>query len=157
MVRRKGHRLKLDERTSARLAKQPQRNTKPELLVRAAAAQLGLRYRLHNPDLPGRPDLANRSQRWVIFVHGCFWHSHLECARATIPKRNRTFWLNKFKDNRSRDTRVVSELERAGYRVLTVWECEAVDERILRRRLGRFATRIRHSSRLGTVRKSTPR
>ena len=88
---------------SARMGRVRQRGTSPELAARRIVYALGLRYTLNNRDLPGSPDLANRSRRFVIFVHGCFWHRHADCVRASTPKRNRTFWRNKFAHNERRD------------------------------------------------------
>jgi DNA mismatch endonuclease (patch repair protein) len=122
-----------DAATSARLARVRQVNTLPEQLVRRALAQIGKRFRLHNKDLPGSPDVANRSQRWAIFVHGCFWHRHQGCNKAGIPKRNNAFWAEKFRVNRSRDRRVVRQLREEGFAVLTIWECQIKDaDRFLR-------------------------
>ncbi|MFZ5476652.1 MAG: very short patch repair endonuclease [Myxococcota bacterium] len=107
--------------------------TAPELAVRATLRDAGVRYRLANRDLPGSPDLANRARRWAVFVHGCFWHHHEGCRRATVPAANRDFWLDKFAGNRARDARVADALRSAGYRVVVVWECETVDRAHLHR------------------------
>lgn len=130
--------LELDEATSKRLGKQRQQGTKAELIVRRIAHGLGLRFRVSNRDLPGSPDLANRSRRWAIFVHGCYWHSHHGCERATVPKRNRQFWLTKFEANRARDVRAVEMLRAEGFRVLTIWECELRELNKLERRIRRL-------------------
>ena len=116
--------LRTDAATSARMARIRQKGTEPELAVRHAVATLGLRYTVNNADLPGSPDLANRSRRWAIFVHGCYWHRHAGCYKATTPRTNTEFWLNKFSRNVARDAAARSELESRGYRVLTFWQCE---------------------------------
>lgn len=121
---REGHSIATDAATSARMADIRQYATAPELVVRALMTRLGLRYRLKNRDLPGSPDLAHRGQRWVVFVHGCYWHRHQGCRRTTTPKRNRDFWQAKFERNLARDARVTDELEAMGYRVIVVWECQ---------------------------------
>lgn len=136
-MRRTSTRLKLDEATSRRLGAIRQRGTRAELLVRQLLTDLGLHFRTSNRDLAGSPDLANRSQRWAVFVNGCFWHSHVGCSRATIPKRNRAFWTAKFKANRARDRRVIATLTRQGIRVIVVWECELKDMLKTKRRLQR--------------------
>lgn len=133
--RRRDLGLKVDEETSARLARQRQHGTDAELEVRRLASSVGLRYRVSNRDLPGSPDLANRARRWAVFVHGCYWHSHHGCYRATVPKRNREFWESKFAANRVRDARAVAELTQRGYQVLTVWECELGGAESIVRRL----------------------
>lgn len=101
-----------------------QAGTQPELVVRAALRCIGIGYRLNTRDLPGSPDVANKGRRWAIFVHGCYWHHHTNCARATVPKRNREFWLGKFATNRRRDARAIRELRAEGFRVIIVWECQ---------------------------------
>lgn len=110
------------------------RDTKPELIVRRLAHSLGYRYRLYG-QLPGRPDLVFASRRKVLFVHGCFWHRHKNCRKTTMPAANREFWLAKFKANVRRDRRNVRELERAGWGVIVVWQCETSHRRELADRL----------------------
>src|SRR5262245_18976846 len=96
---------------SGRMARSRQSGTTPELVVRQIATSAGLSYRLRNRDLPGSPDLANRSNKWAVFVHGCFWHRHAGCRRATMPKRNPSFWSAKFVANVQRDRLAVARLE----------------------------------------------
>ena len=120
----------------ARMTRQRNRDTQPELRVRAALTALGFGYRLRNRDLPGTPDVANRKRKWVVFVHGCYWHHHEGCRRGTVPTRNRSWWLEKFEANQRRDQVKVDALRRAGFRVVVVWECETADEGRLRELLG---------------------
>ena len=120
--------IETDPETSSRLAKIPQRNTSIEKLVRRYLHRLGLRFRISNRDLPGSPDIANRTRRWAVFVHGCFWHHHGGCKRATIPKRNRAFWVRKFRANQERDQRAVQQLERSGFTCVVLWECEIKEQ-----------------------------
>lgn len=135
--------LILDSETSARLGRIRQKNTSAEQAVRQLVYALGSRYRISNRDLPGSPDLVNRGQKWAIFVHGCFWHAHHGCAKATVPKRNREFWLHKFAANRRRDAAAIEKLEALGYRTLVVWECELANPKALARDLKRFLPRGR--------------
>jgi DNA mismatch endonuclease (patch repair protein) len=116
--------LRTDAATSARMGRIRQSGTAPEMTIRRAVSTLGLRYTVKNPDLPGSPDLANRSRRWAIFVHGCYWHRHAGCHKATTPGTNTAFWLNKFSRNVARDAAARVSLKRQGYRVLTFWQCE---------------------------------
>jgi DNA mismatch endonuclease, patch repair protein len=132
-----GHLIVYDEPTSRRLARFGHEASGPEWLVRRYLTAAGLRFRTRNRDLPGSPDLANRSRRWAVFVHGCVWHHHASCPRATVPSRNRTFWLSKFRDNRRRDRRVLLQLERVGFTVVVIWECEVMQPRVLRQRLSK--------------------
>ena len=130
----------MDEKTSARMRRIRRAGTKPEIVVRRLVYRLGHRYRVANRDLPGSPDLANRSRRWAIFVHGCFWHRHEGCRRTTTPKKNAKFWQAKFDRNLARDARAVESLTANGYTVLTVWECETSDlEKLIRRLRGELS------------------
>lgn len=102
-----------------------QKDTGPEILLRSALHRRGLRYRLHDRSLPGSPDLVFPRFRTVIFVHGCYWHSH-GCYRSTVPKTRKDFWSKKFEDNKERDERKIRQLLKHGWRVLIVWECALV-------------------------------
>ncbi|HEX6097275.1 MAG TPA: very short patch repair endonuclease [Thermoanaerobaculia bacterium] len=125
--------LVVDVATSVRLSKIRQHGTSAELKVRKYLHALGHRYRVRNRDLPGSPDIANRTRKWAVFVNGCFWHRHAGCSRTTTPTRNRQFWVDKFEANVRRDERVQSELRRLGFRVVVIWECECEDGTRLRR------------------------
>ena len=113
------------------------RDTKPERVVRSILHSLGLRFRLHQPLLPGSPDIVLRRHKAVVLVHGCFWHGH-DCGRGKVPSTRQDFWLPKLARNRERDERALNELKSLGWRVLTVWECETNDVAILERRIRTF-------------------
>lgn len=98
------------------------KNTRPELAVRRALHALGFRFRLHSPDLPGKPDIVLPKWKTVIFVHGCFWHGH-DCSLFKLPSTRTEFWSEKIVKNRERDRAVIQKLGSLGWRVLTVWEC----------------------------------
>lgn len=115
-----------------------QRRTAPEDKVAAILRAQGIGYRRNVTGLPGRPDFANRRHRWAIFVNGCFWHHHTNCAKATVPKANRDFWTTKFGANRRRDAAKIRALRAAGFRVLVVWECDLADPVRLARRLSQL-------------------
>ena len=100
------------------------KNTRPEMRVRRALWAAGFRYRLHGKDLPGRPDLVFPGKRVVVFVHGCFWHGHAGCPRHRIPKSRVEWWTDKISRNMARDAEVREILERTGWRVTVIWECE---------------------------------
>lgn len=114
------------------------KNTRPEVLTRSAVQALGLRFRNHVDDLPGKPDLANKARKWAIFVHGCFWHSHTGCRLASSPKSNTGYWAEKLARNEARDAEKIAALEAQGYRVLVVWECDVRDGVRLQRALESF-------------------
>ncbi|RWF68467.1 MAG: DNA mismatch endonuclease Vsr [Mesorhizobium sp.] len=111
------------------------KDTKAEIAVRKAATALGSRYRLNRRDLPGTPDLVIPRLKVVVFVHGCFWHRHSGCKYSYSPKSNIEFWEKKFQHNVARDGRVKGELERLGWRVVVIWECQTSDSDSLRRTL----------------------
>lgn len=100
------------------------KNTKPEMIVRQTAHRLGFRFRLHRKDLPGTPDLIFPGRRKAIFVHGCWWHRHEGCAKASPVKTRVDFWNAKFARNVARDEKVEAELVGAGWDVLVIWECQ---------------------------------
>lgn len=104
----------------------------PEMRVRRAAHALGFRFRLHRKDLPGTPDLVFPKKRLALFVHGCFWHRHPGCRKASLPKSRPEYWHSKFSTNVERDQRVRAELEARGWNVATIWECETKNEVALR-------------------------
>lgn len=106
------------------MARVRSRNTKPELAVRSMLHRMGYRFRLHRKDLPGKPDVVLPRYRTVVFVHGCFWHQHTGCKKATLPKRNSEFWEAKLKRNIERDEETRRRLESSGWHVLVLWECE---------------------------------
>jgi DNA mismatch endonuclease (patch repair protein) len=120
---------KLDPvRRRANMARVRGKDTGPELRVRRIAHRMGLRFRLHRKDLPGRPDLVFPKHRLAVFVHGCFWHRHPGCSRASMPSTRVDFWEAKFAANVERDARQVAALEAQGWRILVLWECGLKDE-----------------------------
>ncbi|MFL5560788.1 MAG: very short patch repair endonuclease [Gemmatimonadaceae bacterium] len=123
-----------------------QRGTAPELAVRAALRDLGVHYRVNARDLPGSPDVVNRSKRFAIFVHGCYWHRHPSCRLTTTPATNVAFWTQKFAQNEARDHRNIERLRLASFQVHVVWECETRDGVTLRANLQRFLSRSSHKT-----------
>ena len=99
------------------------KNTKPEIIVRKALHAAGYRFRLHCKDLPGKPDIVLPKYRTVIFVHGCFWHGHM-CKKFKWPKTRQKFWREKIEGNIERDKKAIAELEKLGWRVKVIWECD---------------------------------
>lgn len=125
---------------SERMSRIRSKDTKPELAVRRLVHALGFRFRLHRRDLPGCPDLVFPGRHAALFVHGCFWHRHEGCPAARLPKSRQDFWTAKLEANKSRDQHVKAELERLGWRILVVWECEVKrgSMKDLRERIGMF-------------------
>jgi DNA mismatch endonuclease, patch repair protein len=116
------------------------KDMKPELAVRKLAHRLGFRFRLHRKDLPGKPDLVFPKYRAAIFVHGCFWHQHADpkCLDGRPPKSNGSYWGPKLARNRERDCAHKDALERQGWRVLIVWECETKQPDLVREKIRTF-------------------
>ncbi|MBK7559082.1 MAG: DNA mismatch endonuclease Vsr [Chitinophagaceae bacterium] len=100
------------------------KDTKPEMLVRRFLHANGYRYKLHDKQLPGKPDIVLPKYKTVIFVHGCFWHGHANCKYFVVPKTRTKWWLNKIKRNKSNDKKAVKALKINGWKVITVWECK---------------------------------
>lgn len=125
-----------------------QSDTTAELMVRKRLTAMGLRYRIRNRDLPGSPDIANRTKKWAVFVHGCFWHGHEKCPKtkggsgARIPRTRSQFWSAKIQANQCRDRCVQRKLRALGYRVLVVWECQIFNTFSLERRLAAWYAQI---------------
>ncbi|WP_375599071.1 very short patch repair endonuclease [Devosia sp. Naph2] len=110
------------------------KNTRPEIKVRKLLHRMGLRFRLHDRHLPGKPDIVLRKHRTIVFVHGCFWHRHEGCKLTRTPKSRVQFWTDKFRTNVRRDAMNVEALKEAGWNVIVVWECEAKDLAALEQR-----------------------
>ena len=127
---------------SQMMARIPSKNTKPELLTRSAVHALGLRFRIHVSDLPGKPDLANKKKKWAIFVHGCFWHSHRRCKLASSPKSNTGYWTPKLSSNRERDQEKMRALRALDFRVLILWECQVRNRACLAKALAEFFPQV---------------
>ena len=126
------------EQRSFNMSRIKSRDTKPEKIVRSIIHGLGYRYRLHKPDLPGKPDIVLVRHRKVIDVHGCFFHMH-ECRYGSVvPATNAAFWKTKRLSNVQRDRRNIAALRREGWRVMIVWECETRDTIDLTKRLQNF-------------------
>ena len=100
------------------------KDSKPEMIVRRYLHNNGFRFRLHVKDLPGKPDLVFKKYRTVVFVHGCFWHGHQGCRYFVVPKTRTDWWLRKIEWNKEKDRLNRENLERDGWNVLEVWECE---------------------------------
>ncbi|QBJ84958.1 DNA mismatch endonuclease Vsr [Chryseobacterium gleum] len=100
------------------------KDTKPEILVRKFLFRKGLRYKLHDKKLPGKPDLVFPKYKKVIFVNGCFWHGHENCKYFIVPKTRTDWWLNKINKNKEKDLENIKKLENEGWKVYVIWECD---------------------------------
>lgn len=100
------------------------KNTKPELILRSRLFKLGYRFRIHQKDLPGKPDIVLPKYKTAIFVHGCFWHYHKDCKEGRVPLTNSKFWKEKLQRNISKDEANIKALRKDKWKVFVVWECE---------------------------------
>jgi DNA mismatch endonuclease (patch repair protein) len=137
----------VDSLTRVRMQRQRESGTRPELAIREILSALAVRYRLNTKELPGSPDISNKRSGWAIFVHGCFWHHHRGCSRASVPRTNREWWIRKFEANRARDIRASRALRRLGISLKVVWECEIEDRARLERNLRAWVSRCRAKGR----------
>lgn len=130
---------------SERMSRIRGKDTKPEMWVRRGLHSAGFRFRLHRNDLPGRPDLVLPKYGAVVFVQGCFWHAH-HCQHGRIPGTRSEFWKAKFEGNRKRDARNTRALRAAGWRVLTVWECELAKPAARNQTLAKLINKLRRGA-----------
>jgi DNA mismatch endonuclease (patch repair protein) len=122
---------------SALMSRVKAKDSRAERVVRSLAHCMGFRFRLHAPDLPGKPDLVFRSLGKIVFIHGCFWHGHNCRAGKNTPASNLSYWSRKLERNKVRDRRNAARLRRCGWGVMTVWECQTSSDN-LAERLRRF-------------------
>jgi DNA mismatch endonuclease (patch repair protein) len=100
------------------------KETRPEIAVRSFLFRRGFRFRKNVKTLPGKPDIVLHKFKTVVFIHGCFWHGHQKCKRASLPKTNKAFWSKKIKGNTKRDERNYSDSKKIGWRLITIWQCQ---------------------------------
>jgi len=121
------------------------KDSAPEIRVRSFLHRAGYRFRLHDKNLPGSPDIVLRKYRTVIFVHGCYWHRHPGCKQGAYfpkdPKQGTKFWKEKFKNNIKRDHKNTQLLEELGWNVTVIWECQTKSEEILKNCISRFLSK----------------
>lgn len=116
------------------MSRVPQKNSKPEIIVRKFLFSKGFRYRTNVKKLPGTPDIVLPKYRTVIFIHGCFWHGHT-CRAAHLPTTNLNYWQIKITKNMERDNRKNNELEKLGWNIIIVWQCELKNSKLKEDRL----------------------
>lgn len=120
------------------------KDTGVEKRVRSLLHRLGYRFRVHVDGLPGKPDIVLPKYASIVFVHGCFWHGHKGCKRASIPQTNSEFWTRKITGNVQRDRRTVRELHKLGWKVLVIWQCETRNLAVLENRIAKFFGKDEH-------------
>ncbi len=116
-------------------------NTAPEKLVKACLRRLHFSYRSNVKTIQGSPDIALVGRKKLIFIHGCFWHGHKGCPRASRPESNKDFWNRKIEGNIKRDARIMRRLKKDGWNLLVVWQCQTKNIARLEHRLKQFMER----------------
>ena len=106
------------------------KNTKPEMIVRSYLHNAGIRFRLHDKSLPGKPDIILKKYNTVIFVDGCFWHRHAGCKYCYEPKSKKKFWQTKFDNNIKRDEKINNSYKSFSWNIIRIWECEINEEQL---------------------------
>lgn len=108
------------------------KNTKPEMLVRKFLFANGFRFRLHDKNLPGKPDIVLKKYQTVVFVNGCFWHGHDNCAYFKLPKTRTKWWRDKIERNKLNDSLKQGKLAQINFRIIIIWECQIKNKEIFR-------------------------
>jgi DNA mismatch endonuclease (patch repair protein) len=114
------------------------KNTKPEIIVRKILSKLGTRYRLHNSELAGKPDIVIAKTKKIIFINGCFWHQHKNCKKQAMPKVNRRYWEPKLQGNIEKQVQDIKLLKKQGWKVYKIWECQTNDEDKLTQKISKI-------------------
>ena len=123
------------------------KDTKPEISVRKFLFSKGFRYRINDKRYPGKPDIVLPKYETIIFVHGCFWHGHENCKASKLPETREQFWKKKISDNIQRDQRNILELEKEGWNVIVLWECEINTKVKREKRLNKLINEIKEYKR----------
>lgn len=119
------------------------KETKPEVVVRSFLFKQGFRFRKNVKSLSGKPDIVLRKYQTVILIHGCFWHGHKNCSKASKPTSNIKFWETKIRNNVERDKRVKRELCKSQWRVITIWECELKNKKVFDKAMNKLVEKIK--------------
>jgi DNA mismatch endonuclease (patch repair protein) len=121
------------------------KETKPEIAVRRFLFKQGFRFRKNVSSLPGKPDIVLPKYQTIIFIHGCFWHGHVNCKKATMPSTNIDFWQNKIQHNIIRDKKVKNQLKKSDWKIITVWECELKSKQKFEKAMKKILLRLNNS------------
>lgn len=134
-----------DAHVSARMRRNPRRDTAPEIALRRALHSRGMRFRKDHPirttERLVRPDVVFTRARVAVFIDGCFWHC---CpVHGNVPRANTEYWVPKLARNAARDRDVNAALVAAGWTVVRGWEHEQPKRS---RRPGAGGRRMRQAS-----------
>ncbi len=130
------------EKRSDIMSKISGKETKPEILVRKYLFKQGFRFRKNVKSLPGTPDIVLPKLKTIILIHGCFWHGHINCSKATMPTTNTEFWNSKIQKNIDRDKKVNAELKKLGWKVIIIWDCKLKNKKIFEKTMQKLVSGI---------------
>lgn len=116
------------EQRSYNMSRIRSKGTKPELLLKKALWQAGVRYKTPKKPLQGKPDISLKKYKLVIFVDGAFWHGYDWGNRKHAIKSNREFWIAKIERNMQRDQEVNAFYKSKGWTVIRFWDFEVKRE-----------------------------
>lgn len=122
------------------MSKISSKNTAPEVIIRKILHSMGYRFRLHQKNLPGTPDIVLKRHQKIVLVNGCFWHGHENCKRSKLPETNKDKWEAKIQKNKLRDEHNLAELKVMGWDVLVIWQCQLRDREKLMEQISSFMT-----------------
>lgn len=131
------------EKRSFIMSKVPRKQSKQELLVTKFLYSNGFRYRKNYKSLPGSPDIAITKQKTALFVHGCFWHGHLNCKFAQKPTSNLNFWEKKIEGNIKRDVEKSKCLKELGWKVIILWQCQLKNKTLRKMTLAELLEKLK--------------
>lgn len=101
-------------------------NTSMEEKVTKELWRRGIRFRKNVKDLFGKPDIAIKKYKVVVFLDSCFWHA---CElHGNKPKSNQEYWIKKLERNRRRDIEVTNYYNQKGWHILRIWQHELKED-----------------------------
>lgn len=121
------------------------KNTKLEMIVRKILFANGFRYRINDKRYPGKPDIVLPKYKTIIFVNGCFWHGH-NCPATKLPSIRSNFWFNKINTNKIRDEANLKKLNKLGFKVITIWQCELSNRELINQTLHNLINKLKHET-----------
>lgn len=131
------------QKRSEIMSKVLSQDTKMEILVRKTLFKAGFRFKKNVKTLPGKPDIVLPKYKTIIFIHGCFWHGYKKDGKIELPSSRKEFWEKKINDNVQRDKENIEELQRVGWKVYVLWECELRSREKRQEKIESLIARIR--------------
>jgi DNA mismatch endonuclease (patch repair protein) len=128
-------------------------DTQHEVLLRRELSRMGLRFRKNVEALPGKPDIVFSTRQVVVFCDGDFWHGrNWKTLRLKLDRgTNANYWSEKIASNIKRDRRNTALLEKAGWRVIRLWEKDIKRDPTAAAKLIRRVVDNRHGKLAGKI------